>query len=396
MKRTQSRRRAAVVLSSLAIIGTASVAGAPSLGCSGDLRDLWSCDALAHAECSKWKDCGTITDEDACYESVRHTLESTLGKSNYTSGNYEPGDARGNCLDKVDDSSKCLDDIGALACSKTGAQAVPSCNSLAFNTAVAPSGLASGSGNGSSSDAFKVCAPTNEVCTTAELAPYQQCIIDSCASLFTTCLGSNFRTGAFSGVCADYYSCSQKCDCNDTSCTSKCTASSACSTCLTTNASKCSSTCAPPTCSGTGTGTGTTSGLGAGFVGTWTGSVTNHICQNTSTNPQCFSGTVEFELDLSDGGNGELQAVMPTSYSQNSGSGENGCASIPVQVISTSVANADGQSCTDQGVDIDFSQFELTLQTPNTLVIDIQSTQSNNGGMTMEYTGTLTRSSGSH
>lgn len=147
MSRSRSVRSLAtraLVAGGLLVLVTGS-GTASTVGCSADLRDFYACDALAHAICGKWKDCGAITDEDACY---KIKLQDFGGD----------GSSRTKCFDKLDDGRKCVTDIQALSCDNKTSP-VESCNAT-INAAVADPDVTNPSTDGGSSGRTTSGGPT--------------------------------------------------------------------------------------------------------------------------------------------------------------------------------------------------------------------------------------------
>lgn len=105
-----------------------------------------------------------------------------------------------------------------------------------------------GGGNGGDGKFNDCSAEDNTTCTKAELDTYNACLQNACKDPLKECYGPDYLSGKFSGVCADFISCVNACDCNDTQCFMNCPEpSEACNTCaakLTT----CSETCEEPAC----------------------------------------------------------------------------------------------------------------------------------------------------
>jgi hypothetical protein len=111
-----------------------------------------------------------------------------------------------------------------------------------------------------------MCTSSSSTCSTTDLNAYSNCVIAACDSNYKTCLGPNYKTGSYSGVCATYIGCVNACACNDTTCTTACGLPDAsCQTCLS-QLTTCSATCTIPSCFLSGGG-GTGGGLG-GSAGT--------------------------------------------------------------------------------------------------------------------------------
>lgn len=154
-------------------------------------------------------------------------------------------------------------------------------------------GGGSGGGTGTAGGP-KICGTgTTNTCTAAERNTYETCVQNACNATYTSCLGPNYKTGSYSGVCASYITCLNACPCNDTACLIACGApSDACVTCL--GQGECGMTCTQPACysmtgSGTGgrsgSGTGGTSGGGTGGApATGTACAELLACCNASTN----------------------------------------------------------------------------------------------------------------
>lgn len=113
----------------------------------------------------------------------------------------------------------------------------------------------SGSSNsGSGTSAVNKCGSSSSQqssskCTQAELDNYGKCPIEQCDAEYQACLGSGYKSGAFTGPCKAYFDCTNACACGDTACLTKCTQDSACTSCLTQKVAPCTqSKCPPPSC----------------------------------------------------------------------------------------------------------------------------------------------------
>lgn len=90
---------------------------------------------------------------------------------------------------------------------------------------------------------------SGNACTKTEMDSYNQCLISKCASAYRPCLGDNFQTGVFGGLCGAWFQCINKCGCNDLNCFVGCgQPSMECQTCLTTASSCQMSMCPQPAC----------------------------------------------------------------------------------------------------------------------------------------------------
>jgi len=146
-------------------------------------------------------------------------------------------------------------------------------------------GGGSGSGTGGTTGgAPKMCTSSSNTCTSAEINTYSNCVLAACDTDYKTCLGPNYKTGSYSGVCATYVGCINACACNDTACSTACgLPDTSCETCLSQIAT-CSSTCTLPACYLT-TGAGGTSGGLGGSTGTVVGGTCADLlaCCNASS-----------------------------------------------------------------------------------------------------------------
>lgn len=120
------------------------------------------------------------------------------------------------------------------------------------------------SSTGSGSSALS-CPQQGSTCSAAENDTYSSCIQNACDAQYKECLGPSYRSGSFSGVCADYLNCTSKCNC-DAACRQKCTISAECTSCFL-KTQTCSGTCKAPACASGGGGTGTGDGGGGGGGG---------------------------------------------------------------------------------------------------------------------------------
>lgn len=115
-----------------------------------------------------------------------------------------------------------------------------------------------GGGGGGGGNKQTGCYGTpGQTCTgTAE---YETCINGACNSDFVACYGAGYKTGSFSGPCADYVNCTMACACdaNYSSC------SQACVSKMTSDCQSCAmklgtcvqgASCTKPVCTGGGTG----------------------------------------------------------------------------------------------------------------------------------------------
>jgi hypothetical protein len=144
---------------------------------------------------------------------------------------------------------------------------------------------------GSSSPSGKglMCPPgSTGSCTQAELDTYDNCVIGQCGSTLTTCYGSGYQSGSFSGPCGTFGSCISKCGCTDTACKTACgQPSSDCQSCLTPfTACILSSSCTLPACLLSGGGAGGTSGGAGGRTG-GAGGFTGSLGGSTGTTGTC-------------------------------------------------------------------------------------------------------------
>jgi hypothetical protein len=114
-------------------------------------------------------------------------------------------------------------------------------------------------------------------CSDADYKPYQDCLSNKCGDKLTACYGADYQNGNFSGPCADYIGCVQKCGCSDTNCILSCTPSQACQDC-SKNIGTCTTQCTAPACASSSGGTsGGTSSGGTSSGGT-SGSGGTHTC----------------------------------------------------------------------------------------------------------------------
>jgi hypothetical protein len=203
--------------------------------CDAKLKACYGDGYQAHSyggPCAKMIECST-----AC------TCDSTYGA------------CAGKCTSNLSAAcTTCLTDLGH--CTNESGCKPPACTA----------GTGTGTGTGGSS--LGGChGTTGQTCTgTAE---YESCVIYKCDVEFTTCYGSGYQSGTFSGPCAAVLQCMATCKCDATyqacatGCASKLTA--ACQTCAP-DVGTCvaESGCKPPVCTGSGTGTGTGTGSGSG------------------------------------------------------------------------------------------------------------------------------------
>jgi hypothetical protein len=117
--------------------------------------------------------------------------------------------------------------------------------------------------------AFKDCSRQTSAakCSDAEYKPYDDCTNAKCGDKYTACFGADYTNGKFSGPCADFGACEQKCNCEKT-CIGKCKVSDECLAC-SADLATCNKQCTPPACAAkastpkdAGSGTSTTSGDG--------------------------------------------------------------------------------------------------------------------------------------
>ena len=142
--------------------------------------------------------------------------------------------------------------------------ALGSCSSSSSNSDGAPNS----DGSSSTGNGITCHSGGNGTCTQAEIDTYDNCLLGQCGSQLSTCYGSGYQSGNFSGPCASNGSCISKCSCGDSACNTACgQPSSTCVSCLSSVAS-CflASTCTQPACLSAG-GTGGTSGGTGGHVG---------------------------------------------------------------------------------------------------------------------------------
>jgi hypothetical protein len=172
----------------------------------------------------------------------------------------------------------------------------------------------SSSSGGASSSAFRQCPGQgggSSSCTEAESKPYTDCLMQQCDAKYQECFGANYKSGDFTGgACATWFSCTNKCECNDTSCRSSCgIPDNACLQC-TLGTQDCSSKCQAPACasasassSSGGSSSGSTSG-GAGCTGLraccakMTNEPLKNACNtqaNNGTDPQCSQALSSYE-----------------------------------------------------------------------------------------------------
>ncbi len=88
-------------------------------------------------------------------------------------------------------------------------------------------------------------------CDQAETEAYGTCVADTCDADYKLCFGPNYRSGKYSEVCGEYYTCLAKCGCNDSACFSACgLAPTDCQLCLSNHLTYCAqnSGCKQPSC----------------------------------------------------------------------------------------------------------------------------------------------------
>lgn len=134
----------------------------------------------------------------------------------------------------------------------------------------------SSSGNTSSSGtatgkAFHLCPAANTPanCSSTDVDTYNTCIANKCDTQFQQCFGADYKGGSFSGPCATYLACQQKCSCADQQCLTACQLPAACSTCEQGFAT-CTSNCELPACYTSDGGTSSSSSSSSGSTGPFT------------------------------------------------------------------------------------------------------------------------------
>jgi hypothetical protein len=65
------------------------------------------------------------------------------------------------------------------------------------------------------------CSP-NETCRQEEVDQYNTCLWDQCDAEFRGCFGDDYRMANFSGPCASFIACTDRCDCGDRACQNAC------------------------------------------------------------------------------------------------------------------------------------------------------------------------------
>ena len=131
----------------------------------------------------------------------------------------------------------------------TGIAVVAACSgsggSVNDGSAVTASGSSSSSSSGGTqSRPYRACA----VGTCSDSAPYNTCLETQCGSTYKECWGADYKTGTYSGPCADVVSCQQACACGDTACLRACPGpSDNCGACLFGLAG-CVPKCTAPSC----------------------------------------------------------------------------------------------------------------------------------------------------
>jgi hypothetical protein len=138
----------------------------------------------------------------------------------------------------------------ALACSESNSGTNNGASSGASGTN--SSGGTSGTSGASSSSGsgFRACSIAGakaSKCTDAEIKAYDDCIATKCDAKYKECYGADYKSGAFSGPCGTWISCTQKCACDDTQCMLKCPMDNTCTTCAS-GVGSCSDDCTVPEC----------------------------------------------------------------------------------------------------------------------------------------------------
>jgi hypothetical protein len=70
-------------------------------------------------------------------------------------------------------------------------------------------------------------------CSDTEVAAYNACVDQTCATQYATCYGPDHAAGKFAGPCAAYLTCESDCNC-DAGCSALCKPATECTTCLVT------------------------------------------------------------------------------------------------------------------------------------------------------------------
>lgn len=138
------------------------------------------------------------------------------------------------------------------------------------------SGGASSSGT-ATGRAFHQCPAANTPvnCTANDVDTLNTCIASKCNAQFQQCYGADYKGGSFSGPCAAYIACQQKCSCADQQCIAACQLPAACSQCEQGFAT-CSSSCQLPACYTSDGGTSSSSSSSSGSPGP-------HTCAQLAT-----------------------------------------------------------------------------------------------------------------
>ena len=109
------------------------------------------------------------------------------------------------------------------------------------------------SGSATPSAPGMMSCTASSACDEAETEAYGTCVADKCDADYKLCLGPDYRSGKYSEVCGEYYTCLAKCDCRDNACFSACGVAPAdCQLCLGNHLTYCAqnSGCKQPSCTG--------------------------------------------------------------------------------------------------------------------------------------------------
>src|SRR4249920_2696641 len=79
----------------------------------------------------------------------------------------------------------------------------------------APSLGSQGGASTTKTSSYQDCShrATAKKCSKEHYKPFDDCADQKCGSKYEACFGKDYTTGKFSGPCAEFAACEQKCDC---------------------------------------------------------------------------------------------------------------------------------------------------------------------------------------